>query len=191
MRKAARFALAALLGVALLVNAGSAYATTLRQAISTNTPPGIYGADPRFRSVIEAAIERYESIGLELPPLRIYVHATQDGCQGHLGTFGQYGSTDRIDLCTEAKFYVLHELAHAWEQQAITDDIRNAVMDETGLAAWHDRALPWLDSGAEVAANTIAFGLLDLPLTDMDVALFEVQLSRFRLLTGANSPRIE
>jgi len=42
-----------------------------------------------------------------------------------------------------------------------------------------------------VAANTIAFGLLDVPLTETDAIRFEVQLSRFKLLTGANSPRIE
>ena len=39
--------------------------------------------------------------------------------------------------------------------------------------------------------DTIAFGLLDLPLTETEAGFFEVQLSRFRLLTGANSPRIE
>jgi hypothetical protein len=199
MRKAARFAIAAVLGVALILSAGAAHATTMRQAISARVsasqlrddPPGIYGADARFRSVITAAIDRYESIGLDLPPLRIYVHRTQDGCQGELGTYGQYGSTDRIDLCTEAKFYVLHELAHAWEQHAISDEVRRAVLDQAGLDVWHDRGIPWLKSGAEIAANTIAFGLLDLPLTDTEAGYFEVQLSRFRLLTGANSPRIE
>ncbi len=199
MRKESHFAIAAVLGIALFLNAGAAHATTLRQAMSgwlnasglRNEPPGIYGADPRFGSVIEAAIDRYESIGLDLPPLRIYVHSTQEGCQGELGTYGQYGSTDRIDLCTEAKFYVLHELAHAWEQHSISDETRNAVLDQAGLDVWHDRGIPWLRSGAEIAANTIAFGLLDLPLTETEAGYFEVQLSRFRLLTGANSPRIE
>ena len=190
MRKTCRAATALALGAALLVTTGAAQATTLRQA-TTNAPPGIYGADPRFRSVIEAAIDRYESIGLDLPPLRIYVHSTQEGCQGELGTYGQYGSTDRIDLCTEAKFYVLHELAHAWEQHAISDETRRAVLDQAELDVWHDRGIPWLRSGAEIAANTIAFGLLDLPLTETEAGYFEVQLSRFRLLTGANSPRIE
>lgn len=153
-------------------------------------PPGIYGADTVFAAVIEAALDRYPSAGLTLPPLRIYVHPSSDGCQGHKGTYGQYGERDRVDLCTEARFYVLHELAHAWEQHTLSDQTRQAWLDEMGLTVWHDRSIPWLESGAEVAANTIAWGLMDVPLTEAETYSFSNQLDRFELLTGLPSPRI-
>ena len=190
MTKACRAAVALTAGLAMFVTAASAQATTLRQA-TFEPPPGIYGADASFEAVIESAMERFDNIGLDLPPLRIHVHPTPAGCQGYLGAYGQHGDPERIDLCTTAKFYVLHELAHAWEQHTISDETRNIVLAQSGLSTWHDRQLPWLHSGAEVAANTIAFGLLDLPLTEIDAEFFETQLDRFRLLTGTNSPRIE
>ena len=43
-------------------------------------PPGIYGADPDVVAAFEAAIDRYNTSGLTLPPLRIYVHTTRDSC---------------------------------------------------------------------------------------------------------------
>jgi hypothetical protein len=176
-----------------LVPAAPASATDLRHAIAdlVTTAPGIYGADHQFEIEIEDAMDRFEAAGLELPPLRIFAHADKRGCEGHLGIYGQYGQRDRIDLCTHVEFYILHELGHAWEQHNVTDDVRAAILEETGLTVWHDRDLPWLDSGAEIAANTIAFGLLDLPMDEAETAAFTPQLERFRLLTGANSPRAE
>ncbi len=191
MRHAIRLAVTAGLALGLLGTAGPAPANTVRQASAAQPQPGIFGADAEFRSEIEAAIDRYESNGLELPPLRIFVHATNTGCQGHLGTYGQYGERDRLDLCTEAKFYVLHELAHAWEQNTFSEEDRQIVLLRIGREVWHDRNIPWLDSGAEVVANNIAWGLMDEPLSEQDLIWHEDQLDRFRLLTGAISPRIE
>jgi len=196
MRNLARFIVVLGFAAALLGIGGAARATTLHIAVSAHLtqvgePAGIYGASADFEPVIEGAIERYTSIGLVLPSLRIYVHAAGAGCQGHEGIFGQFGQRDRIDLCTESRFIVLHELAHAWEQHTISDETRLAVLEHTGKAVWHDRDLPWLDSGAEVAANNIAWGLMGPPLTEPEIQRFERLLDRFTLLTGVTSPRIE
>ena len=196
MRSAARIATAIGLFGRVLGIGGAANATTVNSALASqltriSAPPGIYGADAEFAPVIEAAIDRYDAIGLELPRLRIYVHSTSAGCQGHEGTYGQYGQRDRIDLCTESRFYVLHELAHAWEQHTLTDEVREAVMEHADKEVWHDRDLPWLDSAAEVAANNIAWGLMGPPLSEFEVNAFAPLLERFELLTGVTSPRID
>jgi hypothetical protein len=188
---------ATLLGVAgacliaaLAATAQPVRATTIRQA-SLALPVPIIGAEPAFEAVIESAIDRFESAGLDLPPLRIHVHASTDRCQGHLGTYGQFGRRDRIDLCTESEFYVLHELAHAWEQNALSNEVRAAFLFYVERPFWHDRNRPWLDSGAELAANVIAWGLMKPPLSQSQAAASADQLDRFALLTGIHSPRIE
>jgi hypothetical protein len=202
MHCVARIVVAVSLGVALLHTATPAQATSLHQAMSPQRDhvgvptldgdrPGIYGADTEFLAVIEAAIDRYDSSGLTLPALRIYIHPTSEGCQGHKGTYGQYGEADRVDLCTEAKFYVLHELAHAWERHTLSDLKRQTVLYYIERAVWHDRNRPWLDSGAEVVANNIAWALMDEPLSEPDANRYADLLDRFTLLTGAVSPRIE
>lgn len=192
MHPIVRFVVAAVVIAAVWtpVSPGGATGVWRATADLTEVPPRVYGADDAHQAQIHAAVERFHDAGLRLPPLRIFVHSSTDACQDQLGTFGQFGQRDRIDLCTSAAFYILHEMAHAWEQHTLTDGTRRIVLAETGLTVWHDRELPWLDSGAEVAANTIAFGLLDAPLEDRSGA-FTPQLDRFRLLTGANSPRIE
>ena len=143
------------------------------------------------KAIAKSPIDRFESVGLDLPPLRIYVHDSAERCQGHLGTYGQYGQRDRIDLCTESRFYVLHELAHAWEQHALPNEVRATFLIWTARPFWHTRELPWLDSGAELAANVIAWGLMEEPLSDAQAAASAEQLDRFALLTGVHSPRIE
>lgn len=193
MRKASRTLLALVAAFASFAPVGTAAATGLHVAIAhiAVAKPRIYGADARFRAQIEHAEARFEAAGLELPPLRVFAHDDKDACEGQLGTYGQYGQRDRVDLCTHVEFYILHEMAHAWEQHNVSDEVRAAILDEAGLTVWHDRDLPWLDSGAEIAANTIAFGLLDLPLDETEAAAFTRHLDRFHLLTGSYSPRIE
>ncbi len=150
----------------------------------------IHGADPEFSAVIEHAIDRYASAGLALPPLRVFVHPTKDGCAGHLGFYAQYGEADRIDLCTRSQFYVLHELAHAWQHHNLSEPTRQAFLDETGLV-WYDPDVKWVRRGAEALANTVAWGLLDEPLSDVESHGLGDMLDRFQLLTGRSSPRIE
>jgi hypothetical protein len=154
-------------------------------------PPGIYGADPARRAAIESAIDRFRDAGIPLPPLRIYAHTSTDGCEGHSGMFMQYGDESRVDLCIAASGMglALHELAHAWEHHRMADDARQAFLGETGLV-WYDPDTPWRERGIEQVAITIAWGLLDQPLTDDQAAGNAELLGRFRLLTGVTSPRL-
>lgn len=150
--------------------------------------PGIYGADPELTTVIEAAMERFNTAGLTLPPLRIYTHPTSEPCQGNTGLFNGDGSETRIDLCSRGTYLILHELAHAWEYHTISDTTRQVFLNHTGLEAWNTIDLDWEDRGIEAAAQVIAWGLLDTPITKP--ATFGEQLHQFELLTGINSPRL-
>ena len=153
----------------------------------TVDPPGIYGAEPDFAAVIQSAINRFDSVGLKLPELRIYYHSDPSGCPGASALFNLDGSGTRVDLCTRVTYTLLHELAHAWEYHTMSDATRQAYLDYTGLATWADPEIEWADRGIESAATTIAWGLLEIPITNP--AAFVDELHRFELLTGIASPR--
>jgi hypothetical protein len=151
--------------------------------------PGIYGADAELEALIETAMERYHTAGLTLPALRIHVHDTSDGCNGASGLYSQLPPVDRIDLCTRLQATVLHELAHAWEHHTMSEDTRQTFLEHTGIEAWQSYGdVDWEDRGIEQAAQIIAWGLMDIQITNTDRFLDE--LYQFELLTGTPSPRL-
>lgn len=162
--------------------------TVSAKQVETMDQPGIYGADPEFTAVIESAIDRFDSVGLTLPELRVYYHHDPSGCPGATAQFNQDGSGTRVDLCTQVAYTLLHELAHAWEYHTMSDATRQAYLDLTGLPTWADPDVDWADRGIESAATTIAWGLLETPITNP--AAFADELHSFELLTGITSPRI-
>jgi hypothetical protein len=150
--------------------------------------PGVYGADPAAEARIEWAMTRFADAGLALPVLRVYVHPTMDGCQGNAGLYSHDGTHGRVDLCTPSTWALLHELAHAWEHHSMTDTTRHAFLERTGLGTWADPGAAWVERGTEAAAQTVAWGLLDIPLTNPD--RFTEELHLFELLTGTPTPRL-
>ena len=151
-------------------------------------PAGIYGASPEFTVAIQEAIERFESTGLSLPELRIYYHSDASECLEKSALFNLDGTGTRIDLCTEVGYTLLHELAHAWEYHSMDDATRQAYLDETGLLTWSGQETDWSERGVEKAATAIAWGLLDIPITNAET--FAEELRAFELLTGTSSPRL-
>lgn len=191
----------AILGVALSITPVTAHAPAPiapaapagpEESAGTNPPapdaPGIYGADAELTAEIESAMARFDSAGLTLPELRIYAHATNEGCQGHIGLFNGDQSGNRIDLCVRTEYLILHELAHAWEHHFMTESTREAFLDHTGLTTWNHIETDWDERGIEAAAQAIAWGLLDTPITNADA--FPEELHQFELLTGIASPRV-
>ncbi len=187
----------AVLGVPLLqggTEAQSAPDLLVSSVVAAAEPvqdsPGIYGADVELTAVINAAIDRYNTTGFTLDPMRFYAHPTDDKCRGNKALFGRDGELDRIDLCSGRTFaIVLHELAHAWEHNNMSDNTRQAFLDYTGLV-WYDPDVNWRNRGNEVVANTIAWGLRETPLTATDIGNYSELLHRFELLTGIPSPRL-
>ena len=84
---------------------------------------------------------------------------------------------------------VVHELAHAWEHHRIDDDRRDAFTEAFGLDNWNDHDHEWGDRGIEMAANSIAYTLVQAEPTDNE------NITRFgcsyELLTGHELPNPE
>lgn len=157
-------------------------------AILEADPHGIYGADAELAATIHEALNRFDAAGLAVPPLAIFAHSTNEGCQGHIGLFNQDGSGSRIDLCTPVMGMILHEIAHAWEHHAVSDLTRQEFLNRAGLETWNDVDTDWDDRGIEAAARVIAWGLMDVPITKAD--RFTEELDLFELLTEIASPRL-
>jgi hypothetical protein len=70
------------------------------------------------------------------------------------------------DLCDRwtdaARTIALHELAHAWIDDHVSTDTRKAFLELAGLESWASADVAWGDRGVELAASTMAWGLLDV-----------------------------
>lgn len=81
------------------------------------------------------------------------------GCWGNNGLYRSGGEVERIDICHVSEFVILHELAHAWDFNNSTEEARSGFLEATGLTHWSGEDVPWLDRGAERAANVVAMTL--------------------------------
>jgi hypothetical protein len=148
----------------------------------------IFGADDATAAKIQVALSLYAAADLELPALLIYVHETEEGCNGHPGIFNKDGSGHRVDICD--MLLLSHELAHAWELHNMDEATRLAFMEEAGLSNWNDPDTDHDLRGIEQAAKAIAIGVSSGPIGADVVDLYHDQLDTYELLTGKPSPRI-
>ena len=80
----------------------------------------VFGADAEHQRLVRWAFGRYESAGLEVPPIDVHFHPDTSGCYGHLGSaLGR-----RLDICVVivseiARDALLHEMGHAWVNENV------------------------------------------------------------------------
>lgn len=170
-----------------VVSASAAKTVVVEETPTSHT---IIGARRGQAATIEWALGRYVEAGLELPALTIEVHGDQDGCQGERGLYRWSESLNRIDMCTDNLYVLLHEIAHAWEVSYATDSARDAYAASIGLDSWRSDDVEWGDQASERAANSIAWGLLPRPLSPSDAAATQDMINRYEMLTGSTSPRV-
>ena len=182
----------------LIVSAASVVLVTVTPPIGTVDDPVsdaatashvIRGSDERSHEQIADADAAFRVAGLTLPDLEIHVHENYEGCDGFAGQFNRDGSGLRVDFCSGNSFTVLHEFAHVWEYHNVDDTTRDALLEMHGLETWRDRDIPWAERGVEVAAETIAKGLLERAFPEWQCEEVELLDQGFRLLTGRSSPR--
>jgi hypothetical protein len=113
---------------------------------------------PEQNEQVRSALERYAEAGLELPPVDVYLHATKDGCRNEAGLYTPGSEIDRIDLCVDTPFIILHEFGHAWENRFGTDEAREELLQVLDLEVWTGGDV-YRVRGVEAAANVIAWGL--------------------------------
>ena len=179
---AARIALIACLTVATLVLGSQAQSAAPRLLV-------ISGATAVEERAVDWALHRYREAGLgNLPSLEVYLHRDHAACNGGLGLY----YAGRIDLCTEdssepyQRKFALHEIAHAWTEANVDDEVLDRFMQVRGVTSWNDRSFPWKERGTEQAAEIITWGLGEgqiapqLPGMVSSTTLIDM----FELLTG-------
>jgi hypothetical protein len=131
-------------------------------APTAQRPLTIHGATAGEERAIDWSIRRYREAGLDgMPDLEVYLHRSQDQCNGGIG----YYLAGRIDLCTKAssepyqRKFALHEMAHGWIEANVDTATLDRFMDDRGIAAWNDRSFDWKDRGTEQAAEIVTWGL--------------------------------
>ena len=173
-------------------NQTPAIATTDDFSAPVVAPAGIYGADATMKQQILDAMDRFADAGLELPEVRIYVHDSEEPCNGNgnMGLYNKGGDQQRIDLCHRSPKVLTHELAHVWEYHNLDDTTRQAFVDRAGLRTWNDKTVPHPARGVEQVAWIIVCGLDDQPIQQQLVNHNSEKLDHYELLTGTPAPRI-
>ena len=90
------------------------------------------------------ALDLYEDAGLELPAMTIRIHeGGSEGCGGHAGLHTRVDGRETIDVCTDAVWTLLHEIAHVWTAHNLSDEDRRAWVEYQGLEAWAGSDIDW------------------------------------------------
>ena len=107
------------------------------------------------------AVGRFADAGLDLPAGDLHMHRDPADCarpDGSARNAYMGGGSDgfALHICTNSSV-LLHELAHLWDNHAMTDELRDALLDLRGLDTW--RHEEWGHAGGEHLASIIAWGL--------------------------------
>ena len=84
---------------------------------------------------------------------------------------------------------VLHEFAHAWARENLTDSQREALMADRELETWNDHDVEWAQRGTEHAAEIITWGL-DMQCSPHEIISDQEAASlaaAFEFLTGTET----
>lgn len=161
--------------------------TTAAASVSLEPTISIEGGTSSSRTHALEAIGRYVSNGYELPDLVLRLHDDMNGCEGHRGLFHFTDGKPVIDLCFDEEFLALHELGHAWEYFNLDDADRIVFQQSIGAPTWNSPNVPHKFRAVEIAAETMASGLLSAPATPG--SNWNRRSARFEALTGSPPPR--
>ncbi len=143
--------------------------------------------------IVEWSVARYELAGLQLPDLEVSFYSWDPSlkdCAGHGGLWTFSQDRHSIDVCDigvpSRRRMLLHEFAHAWTHENLTEGDRKAFLDRQGLETWNDLQTDWGQLGTEHAAEIISWGLyMYCEPQNMIKAEAAASLAvSFRLLTG-------
>jgi hypothetical protein len=106
-------------------------------------------------------MERFDAQGLELPEIEFVFHDDLFPCDGHKGRYTS--NTGTLEMCSIDAITMLHELAHAWANESLSEQAKEDFLSSRGLDSWNDHDVPWDQRGTEHVAETIAWALADDP----------------------------
>jgi len=146
--------------------------------------------------VVTWAVNRYSVAGLVLPDSEITFHPfdpSLENCNGHGGYHTVSEGEHIIDVCAvgvpSRRRLVLHEFAHAWARENLTDSQREALMADRELETWNDHDVEWAQRGTEHAAEIITWGL-DMQCSPHEIISDQEAASlaaAFEFLTGTET----
>jgi hypothetical protein len=156
-------------------------------AVQAVSQPAVHDASLEQRERLHWAVGRFTDMGFALPPLDVTFHNDRADCHGFNGTYQLEGEIAVIDICVTKRHTILHELGHAWEAQAVTDETRVEFMAYRGLTSWSDQDVEWDERGIEQAAVTIAM-VLKWQSGSTGNPEFVERLCSYEVLTGKPLP---
>lgn len=116
--------------------------------------------------IVEWSVARYKLAGLQLPDVQVSFYSWDPSlkdCAGHGGLWTFYQDRHSIDVCAvgvpSRRRMLLHEFAHAWTHENLTEDDRRAFLNGRGLESWNQPGSDWDNRGTEHAAEIINWGL--------------------------------
>lgn len=125
--------------------------------------------------VVEWVVGRYALAGLQPPEAEVRFHPfdpSLEECAGFAGYYTFTGLEHRIDICgigeRSRRRILLHELAHAWTYENLSESRRETFLAARELDVWNDPSVAWEERGVEHAAEIMAWGL-DLRCDARDV----------------------
>jgi hypothetical protein len=151
------------------------------------------GDPAQVKGIVEVfawALGRYDTLGLELPPMTVTFHRQRSSCSDLPGLWTSWDDGVRIDICVggnrKRAHILLHELAHAWSADHLDQESRDAFVARRGLPSWSGADVEYDLRGTELAAWILVWGLEDdcepskylLGIDDVDLA------EEFEHLTG-------
>jgi len=113
------------------------------------------------QELIDLAVGRFELQGLELPEINYVFHPDLQTCNGHKGMY--HKTTRTLEMCSMDPHTMLHELAHAWANEHLTEAARNDFVALRNLDSWNNHDHAWERRGTEHMAETIAWALSENP----------------------------
>jgi hypothetical protein len=161
----------------------------------------VYNGTPAMNTYVRWGLKRFADAGLTPPKVDAVSFALdQHVCPIERRGYVRYDAAGAdVSLCYEpdqvcddagcatwterAAQTLLHEFAHVWMYQNLTEDTKSSFMRQVGVSRWADPDDDWGDRGVERAANTMMAGLMAEPLA-MDPAACGAFGTRFSILTG-------
>lgn len=108
-------------------------------------------------ALVERAEARFAAAGLAIPHVTYVFHPDTEACGWHRGLYDP--NTREVLMCTLSDETILHELAHAWAEENLTDADQAGFLARRGLPTWDEHDHSWELRGTEHAAEILSWGL--------------------------------
>jgi hypothetical protein len=159
----------------------------------------VHIAYPEDEAIYEWAVGLFQDADLALPDFIAEFHTTPDPCKGYMGLHVRTNVSTTIHICATddnemlrdgwRRRTLLHEMAHAWTDQYVSEEAIAEFMARRGVSEWSSEAVPWADRGAEHAAEAVMASLQDelLPHILMKDKSEEAMQAAFAILVDGTS----